>query len=332
MLKLLILTVLLSLLCHKCCVGRSINTVGTPQELGRQSSLPVDPGTPRPHNEEVKKIRRTKRSVFIAPAFSTTSHLPGCAEGYRQDSMGRCVKLVKLNHTAQLDFLLHRLNTLYATPVIRRGYEDHSASDSSTTRPLHVSTPINIPPEPDGVPKESVEVAEEMENSGDLGMESDSVHHEEGDLKLSASSATKYKIINKSKMSSVPKASLSEVDEKQLLSTTPISVLLSEDSGRSLRESIKATDAAVKLSVEVGNMSTEDGRSERSEKRSRRDESASEKARKEATTESVTIIIEPFVVNVAGAKYNRNRDFLLEKVLFLLVIIWRYKTEFSLMK
>jgi hypothetical protein len=44
---------------------------------------------------------------------------------------------------------------------------------------------------------------------------------------------------------------------------------------------------AVKLSVNVGNMSTEDGRSE---KRSRRNESANKKPGKEGKTESVTII------------------------------------------
>jgi hypothetical protein len=194
MLKLLILTVLLLLLCHKSCVGRSINTVGTPQELGRPSSLLVDPGIQRPHDEEVKRIRRTKRSIFIAPAFSTTSHHPRCAEGYRPDSIGRCVELKKLNHTAQLDFLLQRLNALYATPAIRHGYEDHSVSDSSTPRPLQISMPIDIPSEPGEVTKESVEVAQEMENSGELKMESGSLHHEEGDLKLSSSMLQNMKL------------------------------------------------------------------------------------------------------------------------------------------
>jgi hypothetical protein len=37
---------------------------------------------------------------------------------------------------------------------------------------------------------------EEMENSGDLEIESDNLHYEEGDLKLSVSYATKYEIIN----------------------------------------------------------------------------------------------------------------------------------------
>lgn len=257
--------------------------------------------------------------------------------------MGRCVKLVQLNHAAQLDFLLKRLNAMYTAPVIRRGYEDHSASDSSSTGPLQVSIPIEIPPEPEEVTKESVEVAvvmadvlkdsklkkinktdetqksqtivavlnvgkngtslEEMENSGNLEIESDDMHHEEGDIKLSASNATKYKIINKSENSSVSKASLSVMDEEQLLSTTPISVLLSENSGQSLTEPSKAPDSAMGLLEEVGNISSEDGRSGNT---SRRNVSADEKARKEATTETVTIITEPFALNAAGTKHNRN--------------------------
>jgi hypothetical protein len=358
MLKLLIVSVFLSLLCHKSCVGRSINTVDTPQELGGQSSLLVDPGTPRRHNEEVKKIQRTKRSFFIAPAFSTTSHLSGCADGYMPDSMGRCLKLVQLNHKTQLDFLLKTLNAKYAI----RGYEDHSVSDSSSAEPLQVSIPIDILPEPEEVTKELVEVdvvmadvlkdrklknsnetdetrksqtvaailnvgkngtsIAEMKNSGDLEMEMDHFFHE-GDLELSASNATKYEIINKSESSSVPKASLSVMDEKQLLSTTPISVLLSEDSGQSLTEPIKATDSAVNLLEEVGNMRTEDGRSENA---SRRNVSAGEKVRIEATTETVTTITEPFAVNAAGAEHKRNTIFQLKIVLLLLGTIWHYKS------
>jgi septal ring-binding cell division protein DamX len=159
-----------------------------------------------------------------------------------------------------------------------------------------------------------------MENSGDLEMDSDNLHHEEGDLKLSASRTTKYNIINKSENSSVPKASLSEMDEKELLSTTPISVLLSEHSGQSLTEPIKAPDSAMRLVEDVGNMSTEDGRAKTI---SQRNASADKRARKEATTETVTIITEPFAVNAAGTKHSKNRDFQLKRVLLLLVIIWR---------
>jgi hypothetical protein len=215
MLRLLILTVLLSLLCYKSCVGRTINADDTTQELGRQSSLLVHQGTPRPHNEEVKQRQINRRSIFIAPAFSGTSHLPDCAEGYMPDSMGGCVKLVRLNHTAQLDFLLKRLNAMYGAPVTRSGYDNHSASDSSSARPLQVSTLI----------------------------QSDNLHHEEGDLKLSASNITKYEKTNKSENSSVPTAKLSATDEEQLLSATQISIPLSKESGQSLTEPTKAPNS-----------------------------------------------------------------------------------------
>ena len=73
--------------------------------------------------------------------------------------MGRCVKLVQLNHAAQLDFLLQRLNAMYAAPVVQQEYEDLSASDSTSTGPLQVSLPIDNPPEPEEETEESVEVA-----------------------------------------------------------------------------------------------------------------------------------------------------------------------------
>ncbi|XP_047107557.1 flocculation protein FLO11-like [Schistocerca piceifrons] len=57
--------------------------------------------------------RITPKSVFIAPAF-TPDQLPACAEGYRADSMGRCVKVLRVDQAAHLDFLLRRLNAKYA--------------------------------------------------------------------------------------------------------------------------------------------------------------------------------------------------------------------------
>lgn len=51
--------------------------------------------------------RITPKSVFVAPSFSK------CSDGYRPDTMGRCVKVVKLNQAAQWDFLLKQLNSMY---------------------------------------------------------------------------------------------------------------------------------------------------------------------------------------------------------------------------
>jgi hypothetical protein len=320
-----------------------MNTVDTPQELDWQAWLLVDPDTPRPHNEEVKKRRITPKSVFIAPAFSGTSRLPDCAEGYRADSMGRCVKLVQLNHAAQLDFLLQRLNAMYATPVNRRGYDDSSVSDSSSSGPLKVSLPVGVPPESEEVSKESIEVAvvmadvlkdtkvknnnktdetqtpqtivavlnvgknrtslEEMDNSGDFEAESDNLHHDVGNLKLLPSNATKYEIVNKSDISSVSKASFSALEEEQILSTTPISVTVSEDSDESLLEPIKEPDSAVGLLEEVGNTNSEDGRQGNT---SRRNVSDDQERRRETATATFKIITEPVAVNATGVKNNRK--------------------------
>lgn len=160
MLKVLTVTFLVSIFCHHGCAGGPNDTVGAPEDIGWQTWLLVDPRKPREHMENEKKRRITPKSVFIAPAFSGTSHLPDCADGYRPDSMGRCVKLVQLNHEAQLDFLLQRLNAMYAAPPVRRGSgDDMSASDSSPSGPFQVPIPIDIPQEPEQETEESVEVA-----------------------------------------------------------------------------------------------------------------------------------------------------------------------------
>jgi hypothetical protein len=326
MLRLLTVTVLLSLLCHQGCVGGPINTVGAPGDIGLQTWLLVDPEKPRPNMEEGKKRRITPKSVFIAPAFSGTSHLPDCAEGYRPDSMGRCVKLVQLNHAAQLDFLLQRLNAMYAAPAVRRGSGGISTSDSSSTGPLQVSIPIEIPPEPEEETKESVEVAvvmadvlkdnqlknsnkknetkksqtivavwnvgkngtslDEIESSSDLEMESENLNFGKTDLKLITSDATKYKIVNKSENSTAPKTS--------------------DDSGQTLQETIKVPYSAMGLLEEVSNISSEDGRSGNT---SRRNASADQEAKKEDTSESFPTATEAVVVkvvNASGTKQIRN--------------------------
>lgn len=63
-----------------------------------------------PQQSPLMLRRITPKSVFLAPTFTS------CSEGYRQDSMGRCVKVVKLNQQAQWDFFLQKLNSMYAEP------------------------------------------------------------------------------------------------------------------------------------------------------------------------------------------------------------------------
>jgi len=326
------------MLCHDSCVGGPINTVGTPQELGWQAWLLVDTETPRPNNEEGKKRRITPKSVFIAPAFAGTSHLPDCAEGYRPDSMGRCVKLVQLNHAAQLDFLLQRLNAMYAAPVVRHDYGDLSASDSTSTGPLQVSLPIDTPPEAEEETEESVEVAivmadvlksdelkknnetngtqmsqtlvallnvgnndtslEEIRTSSDLEIGSDNFHLQGKDSQLATYNATKYEIIKRSESSTTPSVSL--VDDEQLLSTSPTLTPLSEECRP---EPMKASDTAMGLLDEVGNISSEDVRSGNT---SRRNVSADQKAKKETTNEVATTTVESVILNVTETVQDRN--------------------------
>lgn len=81
-------------------------------------------------------IRRiTPKSVFVAPSFS------GCSEGYRLDGMGRCVKLVKVNQAAQLDFLLQKLNSMYASPSSNHNNKNKN-DNKENSGPFHVSLPL----------------------------------------------------------------------------------------------------------------------------------------------------------------------------------------------
>ncbi|XP_014243848.1 uncharacterized protein LOC106663493 [Cimex lectularius] len=78
--------------------------------------------------------RITPKSVFVAPSFSQ----PSCAEGYRQDALGRCVRIVRINEAAQLDFFLQRLNSMHAPPV--RQTIMHNAGPLRLPIPLGTTT------------------------------------------------------------------------------------------------------------------------------------------------------------------------------------------------
>uniref|UniRef100_A0A1B6LC61 Uncharacterized protein n=1 Tax=Graphocephala atropunctata TaxID=36148 RepID=A0A1B6LC61_9HEMI len=73
--------------------------------------------------------RITPKSVFVAPTFN------GCSEGYKQDSLGRCVKLVQVNKQAQWNFFLERLNSMYAPSSTSK----HPQKEAG---PFHISLPI----------------------------------------------------------------------------------------------------------------------------------------------------------------------------------------------
>lgn len=99
----------------------------------------------------VANRRITPKSVFVAPSFNK------CSDGYRPDSMGRCVKVVKLNQAAQWDFLLKQLNSMYgpggsgAFPVPSGQYRPAATMTTTTTEPPFQKTDspgpfqLNIP-------------------------------------------------------------------------------------------------------------------------------------------------------------------------------------------
>ncbi|XP_034937184.1 uncharacterized protein DDB_G0286591-like isoform X2 [Chelonus insularis] len=86
--------------------------VGNPSELAWQAWLLIDNDKRNSNGENLDSaslLRRiTPKSIFIAPP------LQACAEGYQPDAMNRCVKDININQEAHIDFLLQRLNAMYA--------------------------------------------------------------------------------------------------------------------------------------------------------------------------------------------------------------------------
>nr|CAD7268660.1 unnamed protein product [Timema shepardi] len=135
------------------CWGRAcaLATLTSPdrgaQELAWEAWLLLDAAaSPSPAR------RITPKSVFVAPPLRTgAGH---CVEGHRPDGSGRCVKVLRVDQAAQLDFLLSRLNAMYA--------DNEPQKQTSSSGPLQVSIPIA---ETQGLPADdnaeggSVEVA-----------------------------------------------------------------------------------------------------------------------------------------------------------------------------
>nr|CAD7411231.1 unnamed protein product [Timema cristinae] len=120
------------------CWGRAcaLATLTSPdrgaQELAWEAWLLLDAAaSPSPAR------RITPKSVFVAPPLRTgAGH---CVEGHRPDGSGRCVKVLRVDQAAQLDFLLSRLNAMYAD---NEPQKQTSSSSSSSSGPLQVSIPI----------------------------------------------------------------------------------------------------------------------------------------------------------------------------------------------
>lgn len=132
-LKLKVIVVYLFVCTVSCYPSRPLND--RPSELAWQAWLLVD--SQNNHGEPDRKI--TPKSVFIAPNIGDNHSLPDCAEGYRSDPMGRCIKFVKVDEAAHLDFLLQRLNEIYATNPSEELDDDDS---KPTSGPLQVNIPL----------------------------------------------------------------------------------------------------------------------------------------------------------------------------------------------
>lgn len=130
------LILLLSVCSVSCFPSRPLND--RPSELTWQAWLLVDSQN-QLQNESDRRI--TPKSVFIAPKLGQRNDtLPECADGYRADSMGRCIKFVKVDEDAQLQFFLNRLNEKFAT----HSWEEIEESEESapTAGPLQVNIPL----------------------------------------------------------------------------------------------------------------------------------------------------------------------------------------------
>lgn len=102
----------------------------SPGELAWAAWLQQDSGQSDP---PPPPRRITTKSLFVFPNLGSDS-LPACADGYRPDSMGRCVKVVKVDETAHLEFLLQRLNSQFATET-SENQEDLYDYDMDTEPP-----------------------------------------------------------------------------------------------------------------------------------------------------------------------------------------------------
>ncbi|EFA09015.1 uncharacterized protein LOC656455 [Tribolium castaneum] len=102
-------------------------------ELAWEAWLLVDQSN-RQSDLGMLRRRITPKSVFIAPTFSPDS-LPACAEGYKSDVMGRCVKIIKINESVHFDFLLQKLNAQFPD------YEE-VVEENTTHGPLQLNIPL----------------------------------------------------------------------------------------------------------------------------------------------------------------------------------------------
>ncbi|XP_068965856.1 homeobox-like protein HDP1 [Bombus flavifrons] len=115
--------------------SRSQN-LGSPSDLAWQAWLLLGSQTGGHSSLDSASFlkRITPKSVFIAP------ELPACPDGYRADTMGRCVKRVIINPQAHIGFLLQQLNSRYSNQA--GGSEASANNKKKSSGPLQLNIPL----------------------------------------------------------------------------------------------------------------------------------------------------------------------------------------------
>ncbi|KAL6422802.1 hypothetical protein ACFW04_010776 [Cataglyphis niger] len=165
---------------------RKPQDIGSLSDFAWQAWLLVDAQNSFQHGMDSATLLRriTPKSVFIAPA------LPACAEGYRADTMGRCVKSVNIDENAHISFLLQRLNAMYGGPQASGNKNDQRKSSG----PLQLNIPL-IPSNP----KPSTKVEETLSMNDPIVVPSRNETHPDDEEKTrphEVSIASKYEIKN----------------------------------------------------------------------------------------------------------------------------------------
>ncbi|XP_014472358.1 PREDICTED: uncharacterized protein LOC106743233 [Dinoponera quadriceps] len=112
--------------------------------------------------------RITPKSVFIAPA------LPACPDGYVEDNMDRCVKDVNIDESAHFNFLLQRLNALYAN---QKSSPQEQSQKQLNNGPLQLNIPLMPSTDDDSEKVETIDTL--LANDpfaavvGEIGLEND---------------------------------------------------------------------------------------------------------------------------------------------------------------
>ncbi|XP_076648526.1 uncharacterized protein LOC143356587 [Halictus rubicundus] len=105
--------------------------LGSPNDLAWQAWLLLDSQTGAHSGMDSATLLRriTPKSVFIAPALTP------CPEGYRADTMGRCVKNLNIDQEAHFVFILQHLNSRYGN---QEGSESLNSNSKKSNGPLHI--------------------------------------------------------------------------------------------------------------------------------------------------------------------------------------------------